>query len=418
MNMTPSHSLATFKPLLKQLVQSLEVPPPPTGKFREPAAPLTNEQVDALLAHLTDVSFTQEPAHAAAIGSALTALRWSGLDMRPSTLAFMRVKLLEQVAPFDVPIAPASPSSDYGGWVDIVGTGGDGKDTFNVSTTAMFVVGGVDGMHVAKHGGKASSSSSGSAELLMSLGLPLLHVPTKAVLKSLQTCPCTFLFAPMFHRTMMPLAPIRASLSFPTLFNILGPLINPVRPKRGLYGVHSSGLGQIYAETLRESGTESFWVVCGAEGLDELSPAGPSHVWKVVDGGEIEYFTVSPTDFGIATHPLEDVRSGKPAENAAMVAYMFTHPDKISDSPLVEPLEVQCDLPSVKLEPIPAGTNLAAVFDYTILQAAALLHIAGHGHGNLKACADIARASIQNGHALSAWRQLSAFMHAEQNINA
>ena len=106
------HSLATFKPLLSQLVQSLPVPPPPTGQLRDPAEPLSQEQLEALLEHLSDVTFTQDPANSAAIGSALTALRLSGLDMRPSTLAFMRQKFIEQIQPFDVPVLEDSPHTD------------------------------------------------------------------------------------------------------------------------------------------------------------------------------------------------------------------------------------------------------------------------------------------------------------------
>lgn len=410
------HSLATFKPLLSQLVQSLPVPPPPTGQLRDPAEPLSQEQLEALLEHLSDVTFTQDPANSAAIGSALTALRLSGLDMRPSTLAFMRQKFIEQIQPFDVPVLEDSPNTDYRGWVDIVGTGGDGKDTFNVSTTAMFIAGGVNGMHVAKHGGKASTSPSGSGELLMSLGLPLLQVPSDEMVKSLFHCSCTFLFAPMFHRAMMPLAPIRASLGFPTLFNILGPLINPKSTCRGLYGVHSSGLGRIYAETLYMSGLEYFWVVCGEEGLDELSPAGQSYVWEVSTRGKIDHFTVTPADFGLPSHTLEEVRSGTPSQNAAMLAYMFLHPDKIEDAPLKEPLHVECDIAHVQLDPIPAGTNLKAIYDYSVLQAAALLYIAGHGQGDLKECTHIAQASIQDGRALAAWRRLHEFMHSVKSL--
>ena len=405
-----SHTHSTFKPLLSQLVQSIPLPEPPGGKLRDPKPSLSRDQLEALLLHLTDVNFTQNPAHHAAIGSALTALRISGIDMQPSTLAFMREKFLDQVQHFDVPEGLKTPASDYTGWVDIVGTGGDGQDTFNVSTTAMFVAGGVDGVHVAKHGGKASSSSSGSAELLLSLGLPLFDVPNDKVVALLPSCSCTFLLAPMFHRAMMPLAPIRASLCFPTLFNILGPLMNPVRPKRGVYGVHSSGLGRIYAETLQMAGMEFFWVVCGEEGLDEISPAGPSHVWEVRQGA-VHHRTVSPQDFGIPTHSLDQVRSGSASSNAAIVAYMFTHSDTLPDVPLTEPLHVSCDVPHVKLEPIPAGTNLRAIFDYTILQAAALLYVAGHGQGDLKQCAELARMSILNGKAAGAWHRLHAHMH-------
>ena len=404
------HSLATFKPLVSQLVQSLAVPPPPSGKMRPPAAPLTQSQLEALLLHLTDVEFTSDAAHYAQIGAALTALRMSGLDREPSTLVFMRDHFLAQVAPIAIPELPASPHTDYRGWVDMVGTGGDGQDSFNVSTTASFVAAGVDGMHVCKHGGKASSSSSGSAELLFSLGLPLLDVPATQAATLLGQSSCTFFLAPLFHRAMMPLAPIRSALGFPTLFNILGPLMNPARPQRGVYGVHSSGLGPLYAETLKRTGMEHFWVVCGQEGLDEVSPAGPTDVWEVRDGA-IEHRIVRPEDFGLPPHPLDEVRSGTAAQNAAVVLELFTLGHEPAPGRLIEARRVSAAPPGSQLEESPAGTNLRALWDYTLLQAAALLYVAGQGGGDPRACTALARQSLVTGRALHALDHLRTLMH-------
>lgn len=402
-------TLATFKPLLSQLAQSIAVPAPPEGKMRAPAAPLSEAQLHALLEHLADVEFTREPGHHAAIGAALTALRVAGLDRDPGVLTFMRDRFLAQVAPIDVPMFPASDATDYRGLVDLVGTGGDGKDTFNVSTTATFVVAGVDGMHVCKHGGKASSSTSGSAELLLSLGLPLMQVPAERAAGLLGQSACVFLCAPMFHRAMLPLAPIRASLGFPTLFNILGPLMNPARPQRGVYGVHSSGLGRMYAEALRLAGHERFWVVCGQEGLDEISPEGPTDVWEYA-GQEIVHRVVAPADFGVTPRALTLVRSGSAAQNAAVVLHMFAHAATLRDEPLADAVHVAADVPTATLAPIPAGTNVAAIMDYTVLQSAALLYVAGQGHGDLKACAELARTSLRSGRAMAALQQLRGLM--------
>ncbi|KOS13144.1 anthranilate phosphoribosyltransferase [Malassezia pachydermatis] len=404
-----SHSLATFKPLVSQLAQSIPVPAPPTGAMRPPSAPLSQDQIEKLLAHFADVDFTSNPAHHAAIGAALTSLRVSGIDREPSTLTFMRKKFLDQVIPVPTPTMEASPGTDYHGLVDLVGTGGDGKDTFNVSTTASFVAAGVEGMHVCKHGGKASSSTSGSAELLLSLGIPLLDVPAEKAAGLLGQSSCVFFCAPMFHRAMMPLAPIRASLGFPTLFNILGPLMNPARPQRGVYGVHSSGLGRVYAETLRLAGMEHFWVVCGQEGLDEISPAGPTDVWEVVRG-EIVHQVITPADFGLPTHELDQVQSGSASQNAAVVMHMFSHPNDLPDAPLDAPLTVDGPVPTAKLEPIPTGTNLRAIFDYTVLQAAALLYVAGFGQGDKKVCAQLARDSITSGRALASLERMRTLM--------
>lgn len=406
-----THSLATFKSLLGRLVLSIPLPDPPSGKLRDPGMPLSQGELHALLEHLADVEFTRKTEHGAAIGAALTALRLTGLDQQPDTLAYMRSTFLSKTASISLPQRAPPAGSSFAGFVDMVGTGGDGQDTFNVSTTAMFVAAGIEGLRVCKHGGKASTSSSGSAELLIALGIPLLDVPASSVTPLLTQNRCTFFLAPKFHSAMLPLAPIRASLGFPTIFNILGPLINPARPARGIFGVHSSGIGEMYANTLRLAGMEQFWVVCGQEGLDEISPAGPTDVWELRDG-RMRHFTVSPADFGLPTHPLLHVRCGSAAENAAVVMHMLRSREPLADAPLPTPLTVASDAPSDALVPVPAGVNLGAIRDYTLIQAAALAHVAGYGEGDLKKCVALATDSIASGAALSALRELRDSMQA------
>lgn len=393
---TMPHTSATFKPLVAQLALSAQLPPPRSGTLQPAGNSLDKEQLRSLLQHLADSEFTGNPVHHAAIGAALTALRVTATDMQPDTLAMAQEEFISRATLLDLPDVKAT--GGYAGYVDVVGTGGDGKDTFNVSTTAAIVAGGVAGMHVCKHGGKASSSSSGSAELLMSLGIPLLAVEPEKLGSVLEKSPFTFLFAPRFHSALAPLAPLRASLGFPTLFNILGPLVNPARPRRGIYGVHSSGLGETYAQALLLTGIERGWVVCGVEGLDEISPAGPTDVWEI-DGGKVTHRQVSPEDFGLPKHPLEDVRCGNSAENAAVVVKMITDPSGMRDEHLAAPMRVDADDNETVLEPIPAGVNLGAIYDYTLLQAAAILAIAGYG--DLRECTRIARQTIESGNAKS-----------------
>jgi anthranilate phosphoribosyltransferase len=129
-----------------------------------------------------------------------------------------------------------------------------------------------------QHGNKAATSSSGSADILLSLGCPVTTLPPAALSHVAAQSPFLFLFAPLYHPAMVRVAPVRKQLGFPTVFNALGPLINPAKPKAVIVGVHSKYLGPIFAEALKITGVERAWVVCGAEGLDEISPAGETFV--------------------------------------------------------------------------------------------------------------------------------------------
>ena len=231
-------------------------------------------------------------------GAFLTALTLSGLEASPAIVAacasvLRRHALLVADLEKDTFLSagetlpegqwdyrPTDSLGDgYTGCVDIVGTGGDGHDTFNVSTTAAVVVAGA-GVRVAKHGSKAATSSSGSADILMSLGCRLAF-PVERIHAFLPRSPFLFLFAPHYHPALAHIAPIRRSLNFRTIFNVLGPLINPAKPGRMLLGVAKKELGETFVEVLKLLNVDRALVVCGKEGLDEISPAGESWVCLV-----------------------------------------------------------------------------------------------------------------------------------------
>lgn len=254
------YSPATFAPLLKKLVLSPD-------RF-------TLDDCQLAFEHLAR---GPTATHESQVGAFLSALRVTHKDGRADIVAccarVMRQHALEIQLDED-----EERSLSLGPICDIVGTGGDGHNTFNVSTTAAIVAAGA-GARVFKHGNKAATSSSGSADILLSLGCPVTTLPPRSISSALsKQCSFLFLFAPLYHPAMVHLAPVRKQLAFPTIFNALGPLINPVKPKRLIVGVHSEYLGPVFAEALRLGGVEKAWVVCGKEGLDEISIAGETHV--------------------------------------------------------------------------------------------------------------------------------------------
>ncbi|RKP27754.1 anthranilate phosphoribosyltransferase [Syncephalis pseudoplumigaleata] len=296
------------------------------------------------------------------IASFLTSLRVHKLDHRADIIATCARVLLEQSTP--VPLADHGLSSyDV---VDIVGTGGDGHDTFNVSTSAGIIVA-ATGVKVAKHGNRASSSSSGSADMLEALGCSMsAHTPSDSV-RLLATTNYAFLFAQRYHPSMAHVAAVRKELGFPTLFNLVGPLVNPVQPKRAVVGVAAAHLGPVMLDALRRGGVERAMVVCGEEGLDEISPAGNTNVWQLLNG-EVTEFTVHPRDFGLEVHALDDVRGGNARHNAMI------------------------------LEEILNGERKDAILDYILLNASALLVVAGLA-ADWKEGVALARATIDTGRA-------------------
>ena len=199
------------------------------------------------------------------------------------------------------------------GAIDIVGTGGDGKGTLNISTATAFVVAGA-GVPVAKHGNRNLSSKSGAADALTELGLNVM-VGAEVVERCLAEAGIGFLMAPMHHPATRHVGPVRSELGTRTIFNILGPLTNPAGVKRQLTGAFSADLIRPMAETLLALGSEKAWLVHGGDGTDEISIALPTKV-SALEGGTVRDFEIGPEDAGLPVHPFEAILGGTPAENA------------------------------------------------------------------------------------------------------
>jgi anthranilate phosphoribosyltransferase len=197
--------------------------------------------------------------------------------------------------------------------VDTAGTGGDGAQTINISTAAA-IVAAAAGAGVAKHGNRAVSSASGSADVLEALGFEL-EQPPERIAASIDELGFGFMFAPSHHPAMRHAAPVRKELATRTVFNVLGPLTNPAGARAQVIGVYAQPLVRTIAEVLAQLGARRAFVVHGAHGIDELSPAGPNEVCEVVDG-DVRSRVIDPADLGIDRADPEELRGGTPAENA------------------------------------------------------------------------------------------------------
>ena len=236
------------------------------------------------------------------IGGLLMALRTRGeaVDEYAAAAAVMRAKCHPVVAP--------------AGAMDIVGTGGDGRGTLNISTATAFVVAGA-GVVVAKHGNRNLSSKSGAADALGQMGLKTM-VGAKVVERALNEAGIGFMMAPMHHPAIAHVMPTRSELGTRTIFNILGPLTNPAGVKRQLTGTYTRDLTRPMAETLKVLGSEAAWLVHGSDGTDELTITGISWVSALRKDGAIDEIEVHPEDAGLPVHPFEDIVGGTPEENA------------------------------------------------------------------------------------------------------
>jgi anthranilate phosphoribosyltransferase len=216
--------------------------------------------------------------------------------------------------------------------IDIVGTGGDGAGTFNISTAAALVAAAA-GAAVAKHGNRAASSACGAADVLEALGI-VIEQPPERIARSIDELGFGFMFARAHHPAMRHAAPVRQELGVRTVFNILGPLCNPAGARDGVFGVHSPSLAQLYAQTLAGLGARRAFVVHG-DGLDELSPLGPNLVVEVRDG-DVSEWELDPRTLGMYPGDPADIAGGSPEENAKVLrALLDGAPGTLRDAVLL-----------------------------------------------------------------------------------
>ncbi len=240
----------------------------------------------------------------------LTALATRGETVEEVTGAARA--MIEAADPF-----PAPGCRDA---IDTCGTGGDGAGTFNISTASAFVVAAC-GAPVCKHGNRAVSSKSGSADLLVALGANIELSP-EAMAKVFAQTGMSFLFAPAYHRAMRHVMPVRRGLGVRTLFNLLGPLSNPARVQYQLIGVFDPKW-LCFAEVLRNLGTKRAMIVHGHDGLDELSLAGPTHVAELCEDGSLKRYEMTPQQVGLKPCGADDLRGGDAQENAQTLRRLF-----------------------------------------------------------------------------------------------
>ncbi|SDB13130.1 anthranilate phosphoribosyltransferase [Bauldia litoralis] len=235
------------------------------------------------------------------IAAFLTALRLRGetVDEIAGAVSTMRAKMTPVAAPADA--------------IDVVGTGGDASGSYNISTTAAFVVAGA-GVPVAKHGNRALTSKSGAADTLAALGVNIELTPDQ-IGACVRDAGIGFMFAPAHHAAMKHVGPVRAELGFRTIFNLIGPLSNPASVKRYLLGVYSPDWVEPLANVLGSLGAERAWVVHGDGGLDEISPSGETKVASL-ENGTVTVFTIRPEDADLSPSPVEAIKGGDAAHNA------------------------------------------------------------------------------------------------------
>ena len=297
----------------------------------------------------------------AQIGAFLMALRVRGetVDEITGAVRTMRAKALAVKAPE--------------GAIDVVGTGGDGSGTYNISTAAAIVVAG-SGVPVAKHGNKALSSKSGAADVLTALGVNI-DADLSLVERAIAEAGIGFLMAPRHHSAMKYVGPARVEMGTRTIFNLLGPLSNPAGVTRQFTGVFARDWIEPMANVLNNLGCEGAWIVHGSDGLDEMTTTGPSFVAEL-KAGKVSTFEVSPEDAGLGVASPEDLKGGDGAHNAkALTAVMYGEPGPYRD--------------------------------VTLYNAAAALIVAGKAK-DLKQGVEIAAAAIDRGQAKAALDKMVA----------
>ncbi|KAJ2792739.1 anthranilate phosphoribosyltransferase [Coemansia linderi] len=314
-------------------------------------------------------SIVRGEASDAQIGGFLITLKLRKIDSDPEmVVALAREGLRGAIVP-DIGLS-GKAREDIGMIVDIIGTGGDGWNTFNVSTTSSLIAAAA-GLTVAKHGSRAFSSNCGSADLLEGMGCNLKAVMPSHVGKFLREHRYCFILANNFHPSIHYVNRMWSELGFPTPFKVLGPMTNPVVPDRALIGVNSKALGPVMAEALRIMGRRNYAVVCGDENLDEISIAGNTHVWHIQESGEIKNYTIHPRDFGVPAHPLSEAAGATLEENKATLHRLLSN--ELEDRDI-------------------------AVRDFVLINAGFLLYVAGAA-SSMEEGASIARETLESGKA-------------------
>ncbi|KAJ3330886.1 anthranilate phosphoribosyltransferase [Blyttiomyces sp. JEL0837] len=313
----------------------------------------------------------QSQASQAQIAAFLTALKFTKHMFDPSILAAVASSLRDAALKVEFEGETKGLIDGVGGCVDIVGTGGDGQNTFNVSTASGIVAAGA-GCFVAKHGNRASSSSCGSADVLEALGCEIAKLTPDRVSKTLSNGQFCFLFSQVFHPAMKAVASARKEIGVRTIFNILGPLTNPALPKRVVIGVFSKDIGRSMAEALHLSGVSRAWVVHGGVGLDEIAPCGETFIWSL-ENGTITETKITPSDFGISENTMESVRGGDSSYNSNIMNQLLS--GELKSGPIL---------------------------DFVLLNSAALIYVAGKADSLLKAV-EAAKESIFSGKAKKAF---------------
>jgi anthranilate phosphoribosyltransferase len=322
---------------------------------------LSADEMTAVVLEIMDGQAT-----AAQIGALLVALRMKGetVDEVVGAARAMRARALAITPPEGV-------------FVDTCGTGGDGQSTLNVSTVAALVVAAA-GVKVAKHGNRALSSRSGSADVLEALGVNVA-APPNVVERCLAEVGIGFLFAPAFHGATRHAAGPRREIGVRTLFNLLGPLTNPAGARHQLVGVYALERVELVAQVLGRLGSAHALVVHGVGGLDELAPDGPTEVAEL-RAGEVRRYKLVPQDFGLAEEDRAGLRGGDAQENARAVRELLS------------------------------GERRGAARSTVVMSAAAALHVAGAG--GLAECARLAAARIDDGAAARVLARLVEASHA------
>jgi anthranilate phosphoribosyltransferase len=295
------------------------------------------------------------------IGAFLMGLRVKGETVEEITGAVevMRARMLKVEAPADA--------------IDIVGTGGDGSGSYNISTAAAIVAAGA-GLKVAKHGNRALSSKSGAADTLAALGVDI-EIGPQQISRCIREAGMGFMFAPKHHLAMKHVGPSRVEMGTRTIFNLLGPLSNPAGVRRQIVGVFSRAWLEPLARVLHNLGAEAVWVTHGEGGLDEITTAGTTWVAELKDG-KVRAFELSPEEAGLERSDLSELRGGDPGHNATALTAVLSGAD--------------------------SGFRRAV-----LMTAAAALLVAGKAR-DLKEAVTIAEASIASGKAMAALERLIA----------